>query len=41
VAEHWDVVIAGGAIMGSSTAYFLTRELGPSARILVVEKDPT
>jgi glycine/D-amino acid oxidase-like deaminating enzyme len=41
VAEHWDVVIAGGAIMGSSTAYFLTRELGPNARILVVEKDPT
>ncbi len=41
MAEHWDVVIAGGAIMGSSTAYFLTRELGPSARILVVEKDPT
>jgi glycine/D-amino acid oxidase-like deaminating enzyme len=41
VAEHWDVVIAGGAIMGSSVAYFLTRELGPNARILVVEKDPT
>lgn len=41
MAEHWDVVIAGGAIMGSSTAYFLTRELGPGARILVVEKDPT
>ncbi|MDK9695151.1 MAG: FAD-binding oxidoreductase [Siculibacillus sp.] len=41
MAEHWDVVIAGGAIMGSSTAYFLTHELGADARILVVEKDPT
>mgnify|MGYP001765198187 FL=1 len=41
MVEHWDVVIAGGAIMGSSTAWFLTHELGPNARILVVEKDPT
>lgn len=41
MAEHWDVVIAGGAIMGSSTAYFLTRELGFGGSVLVVEKDPT
>lgn len=41
MAEHWDVVIAGGAIMGSSTAYFLARELGRNPRVLVIEKDPT
>lgn len=41
MAEHFDVVIAGGAMMGSSTAFFLARELGKRARILVVEKDPT
>ena len=41
MAEHFDVVIAGGAIMGSSTAYFLTRELGYRGSVLVVEKDPS
>jgi glycine/D-amino acid oxidase-like deaminating enzyme len=41
VAEQYDVVIAGGAIMGSSTAYFLKKELGFAGSVLVVEKDPT
>lgn len=35
-----DVVIVGGAVMGSATAYHLAR-LDPSLRVVVVEKDPT
>ena len=35
-----DVVIVGGALMGSSTAYFL-KTLAPSLSIAVIEPDPT
>jgi FAD-dependent oxidoreductase domain-containing protein 1 len=37
---QYDVVIVGGAVMGSATAYHL-RRLAPDQRVLVVEKDPT
>jgi FAD-dependent oxidoreductase domain-containing protein 1 len=35
-----DVVIVGGAVMGSATAYHLAR-IDPDLRVVVVEKDPT
>ena len=38
--KHYDVVIAGGGIVGSSTAYYL-RKNGFKGAIAVVEKDPT
>src|SRR5271170_7996199 len=41
MSETFDVVIAGGAVMGSSTAYHLAAEPGFSGRALVVEKDMT
>ena len=36
-----DVVIVGGAVMGSSTAYHLLADSGFKGRVVVVEKDPT
>src|ERR1700685_3813112 len=41
MSEKFDVVIAGGAIMGSSTAYHLPADSGFTGRVLVVEKDMT
>ncbi|MBV8663147.1 MAG: FAD-binding oxidoreductase [Hyphomicrobiales bacterium] len=41
MTDTYDVVIAGGAAMGSSTAYHLASQPGFSGRILVVEKDLT
>ena len=40
-AEHADVVIVGGAIMGSSVATFLARRDDWHGRIVVVDRDPT
>ncbi|MEM6621944.1 MAG: FAD-binding oxidoreductase [Pseudomonadota bacterium] len=41
--EHqtYDVVIVGGAMMGSSTAWWTSQNPDFSGRILVVERDPT
>src|SRR4051794_26033839 len=40
-SETYDVVIVGGAAVGSSVAYFLTHDLGYSGSIAVLERDPT
>ncbi|MBM1557553.1 FAD-binding oxidoreductase [Sulfitobacter mediterraneus] len=39
--QSYDVVIVGGAIMGSSAAWFLSKDKDFDGRILVVERDPT
>ncbi|MGI9316409.1 MAG: NAD(P)/FAD-dependent oxidoreductase [bacterium] len=38
--KTYDVVIVGGAIMGSSAAWFLSRNEGFDGSILVIERDP-
>ena len=39
-AGNYDVIIIGGAIVGSAIAYFLARESGGRLKVLVVERDP-
>ena len=39
--NSYDVVIVGGAFMGSSTAWFLTENPDFNGKVLVVERDPT
>ena len=39
--KSYDVVIVGGAIYGSSTAWFLTDNPDFDGSVLVVERDPT
>jgi glycine/D-amino acid oxidase-like deaminating enzyme len=39
--RRYDVVIVGGAMLGSSVAWFLTRTPGFGGTVLVVERDPT
>jgi FAD-dependent oxidoreductase domain-containing protein 1 len=38
--RNFDVIIAGGAIIGSSCAWFLSEQAGFNGRVLVIEKDP-
>jgi len=39
--SSYDVVIIGGAVMGSSTAYFLSENPDFAGTVLVIEQDPT
>jgi glycine/D-amino acid oxidase-like deaminating enzyme len=41
VRETFDVVIVGGAVVGSAAAFFLMRELDAGAKVLVLERDPS
>ena len=37
--QHFDVIMAGGGIMGCSTAYYLIRN-NPELKVVVIEMDP-
>lgn len=41
MTRSYEVVIAGGGIMGAATAYFLTADPRFRGRVLIVERDPT
>jgi sarcosine oxidase len=41
MSERFDVIIAGGGVIGSAVAYFLAAEPSFTGRIAVVEPDPT
>jgi FAD-dependent oxidoreductase domain-containing protein 1 len=41
VSQSFDVVIVGGAVIGSAAAYFLTHDPGFTGRVAVIERDPT
>jgi len=38
--KTYDIIIIGGGIMGSATAYYLTKK-DPSLKVAVIERDPT
>jgi FAD-dependent oxidoreductase domain-containing protein 1 len=38
--RRYDVIVVGGGIMGSATAYYLTK-MDPKLKVAVVERDPT
>src|SRR5262249_46153870 len=40
-SERFDVVIVGGAAIGSAVAYFLLHDLGFGGTVAVIERDPT
>ena len=40
-ADHFDTIIVGGAVIGSSVAYFLSENPDHTGTVLVVEPDPT
>jgi len=39
--DQFDVVIVGGAVVGSAVAYFLSALAGPGCRVLLLEQDPS
>lgn len=39
--QNFDVVIVGGAAVGSAVAYFLTHDLGFTGSVAMIERDPT
>lgn len=41
MSNRYDVVIAGGGVMGSAVAYFLTADPDFDGRVAVVERDPS
>ncbi len=41
MSKTYDVILAGGGIMGCSTAYFIMADEAFDGRVLVLERDPT